>query len=172
MSKHQHCHCCPTEDLPKNQVTTGLGWSVFSCSGCPRFRAILLYQCARPDCLLCLGWGAARSMQETWQVLDQTSLHCALRVTHMCCVPHEWSPGFPSLFFPSYTITSQRALSLPYKMPKLGHPIYASIHSLLRLSSVQFSHSVMPTLCDPVNCSMPGLPVHHQLPESTQTHVH
>ena len=29
-----------------------------------------------------------------------------------------------------------------------------------------------PTLCDPVNCSTPGLPVHHQLPESTQTHVH
>ena len=28
-----------------------------------------------------------------------------------------------------------------------------------------------PTLCDPMNCSMPGLPVHHQLPESTQTHV-
>ena len=29
-----------------------------------------------------------------------------------------------------------------------------------------------PTFCDPMNCSMPGLPVHHQLPESTQTHVH
>ena len=29
-----------------------------------------------------------------------------------------------------------------------------------------------PTLCDPMNQSMPGLPVHHQLPESTQTHVH
>ena len=29
-----------------------------------------------------------------------------------------------------------------------------------------------PTLCDPMNCSTPGLPVHHQLPESTQTHVH
>ena len=28
------------------------------------------------------------------------------------------------------------------------------------------------TLCDPMNCSVPGLPVHHQLPESTQTHVH
>ena len=28
------------------------------------------------------------------------------------------------------------------------------------------------TLCDPMNCSMPGLPVHHQLPESTQTRVH
>ena len=29
-----------------------------------------------------------------------------------------------------------------------------------------------PTLCDPMNRSMPGLPVHHQLAESTQTHVH
>ena len=29
-----------------------------------------------------------------------------------------------------------------------------------------------PTLCDPMNCSMPGLPVHHQLPEFTQTQVH
>ena len=26
--------------------------------------------------------------------------------------------------------------------------------------------------CDPMNCSMPGLPVHHQLPKFTQTHVH
>ena len=29
-----------------------------------------------------------------------------------------------------------------------------------------------PTLCDPMNCSTPGFPVHHQLPEFTQTHVH
>ena len=29
-----------------------------------------------------------------------------------------------------------------------------------------------PTLCDPMNCSMPGLPVHHQLPEFTPIHVH
>ena len=29
-----------------------------------------------------------------------------------------------------------------------------------------------PTLCDPMTCSTPGLPVHHQLPEFTQTHVH
>ena len=29
-----------------------------------------------------------------------------------------------------------------------------------------------PTLCDPMKRSMPGLPVHHQLPEFTQTHVH
>ena len=29
-----------------------------------------------------------------------------------------------------------------------------------------------PTLCEPMDCSTPGLPVHHQLPEFTQTHVH
>ena len=29
-----------------------------------------------------------------------------------------------------------------------------------------------PTLCNPMNCSMPGLPVHRQLPEFTQTHIH
>ena len=29
-----------------------------------------------------------------------------------------------------------------------------------------------PTLCNPVDCHMPGLPVHHQLPEFTQTHLH
>ena len=42
------------------------------------------------------------------------------------------------------------------------------------LHSVQFSSVTQscPTLCDPMNHSMPGLPVHHQLPELTQTHVH
>ena len=40
-------------------------------------------------------------------------------------------------------------------------------------TSVQFSSFTQscPTLCDPMNCSTPGLPVHHQLLESTQTHV-
>ena len=41
-------------------------------------------------------------------------------------------------------------------------------------SSVQFSSvpQSCPTLCNPMDCSMPGLPVHHQLPEFAQTHVH
>src|SRR5574337_385079 len=41
-------------------------------------------------------------------------------------------------------------------------------------SSVQFSSVAQscPTLCDPMNRSRPGFPVHHQLPEFTQTHVH
>ena len=39
--------------------------------------------------------------------------------------------------------------------------------------NVQFSSVIQscPTLCDPMDCSTPGLPVHHYLPEFTQTHV-
>ena len=42
------------------------------------------------------------------------------------------------------------------------------------MCSVPFSSvaQLCPTLCNPMNCSTPGLPVHHQLPESTKTHVH
>ena len=40
--------------------------------------------------------------------------------------------------------------------------------------SIQFSSATQscPALCDPMNLSTPGLPVHHQLPEFMQTHVH
>ena len=43
-----------------------------------------------------------------------------------------------------------------------------------QFSSVQFSSFAQSCLtpCDPMNRSTPGLPVHHQLPEFTQTHVH
>ena len=50
------------------------------------------------------------------------------------------------------------------------HPAYLTYMQ----SSVQFSSVTQscPTLCDPMNHSTPGLPVHHQLLEFTQTHVH
>ena len=43
-----------------------------------------------------------------------------------------------------------------------------------KFSSVQFSSFAQsyPTLCNPMDCCMTGLPVYHQLPEFTQTHVH
>ena len=44
-----------------------------------------------------------------------------------------------------------------------------STHFCFQFSSVT---QLCPTLCDPMNRSMPGLPVHHQLPEFSQTHVH
>ena len=51
----------------------------------------------------------------------------------------------------------------------------AEINTLyIKHISVQFSSVAQscPTLCDPMNRSTPGLPVHHHLPEFTQTHVH
>ena len=42
----------------------------------------------------------------------------------------------------------------------------------IQFSSVQFSRSVESNSCDPKDCSTPDLPVHHQLLEFTQTHVH
>ena len=50
-----------------------------------------------------------------------------------------------------------------------------NIHWIIkRASSVQFSSVTQSclTLCDPMNCSTPGLPVHHQLREFTQTRIH
>ena len=46
--------------------------------------------------------------------------------------------------------------------------------SVLQIRSIQFSSVTQwcLSLCDPMDCSMPGFPVHHQLPELTQTHVH
>ena len=51
--------------------------------------------------------------------------------------------------------------------------IYISIHHK-PICEIQFSSVIQSclTLCDPMDCSMPGFPVHHQLLESTQTHVH
>ena len=51
---------------------------------------------------------------------------------------------------------------------------YLIISSVFNISSLQFSSVVQscPTLYDPMNHSTPGLPVHHQLLESIQTHVH
>ena len=72
------------------------------------------------------------------------------------------------------------------KCPLLRSPLTASsklIFTVIVLSvfacffcriSVQFRSvaQLCLTLCDPMDCSTPGFPVHHQLPELTQTHVH
>ena len=61
------------------------------------------------------------------------------------------------------------------KTSVLRHPAFFTIQlSLWFFSSVQFSSitQLCPTLCNPMNCSAPGLPVHHKLLEFTQTHAH
>ena len=68
-----------------------------------------------------------------------------------------WSPC-QILCLPTHTIVSLLSLLHP--------PLHMS--NTLQFSSV--AQSCL-TLCDPMNCSTPGLPVHHQLPEFIQTHV-
>ena len=70
------------------------------------------------------------------------------------------SPGSPSL---QKTCSPWRSLIL------LDGLEPNCLSQVIQFSSVAQS---CPTLCDPMNCSMPGLPVHHQLPDFTQTHAH
>ena len=46
------------------------------------------------------------------------------------------------------------------------------LFTLILFSQIRSVPQLYPTLCDPMNHSMPGLPVHHHLPEFTETHVH
>ena len=57
---------------------------------------------------------------------------------------------------------------------KAGVTIPVSVKIDFKIKPVEFSSVTQscPTLCDPMNLSTPGLPVHHQLPEFTQTHVY
>ena len=57
---------------------------------------------------------------------------------------------------------------------ELDFKLYFITIKIVTGGSVQFSSVAQscPALCDPVNRSTPGLPVHHQLLEFTQTHVH
>ena len=67
-----------------------------------------------------------------------------------------------------------KAREFQKKKRKKNLLLYAKASEYIQFSSVQFSsvtHSCL-TLCDPMNCSMPGFPVHHQFLEFAQTHVH
>ena len=69
---------------------------------------------------------------------------------------------------------ASHADSLPSEPPEKPIEILFCCCSHRFISSDQFSSvaQLCLTLCNPMNRSMPGLPVHHQLPEFTQTHIH
>ena len=84
----------------------------------------------------------------------------------------------PGLFIGFWAVSSQTPYTYlsvilsdppPTKEFHLLIPKACSIFSSVQFSSVAQS---CPTLCNPMNRSTPGLPVHHQLPDITQTHVH
>ena len=76
----------------------------------------------------------------------------------------EFMMGFPFL-----CATTFPRNPIPHSIYKLGGRQPSSLQTA---TSVQFSSVAQSCLCDPTNCSTPRLPVHHQLPEFTQTHVH
>ena len=71
-----------------------------------------------------------------------------------------WLPGGASLDSNSYNPNRKLSKTSDLRLRKLVKMV-SSVQSLSRVQ-----------LCNPMNCSTPGFPVHHQLPEFTQTHVH
>ena len=71
------------------------------------------------------------------------------------------------------SVYGDQAVLCEKELYELGIDKFRSICRTLMVS-VQLSSVAQscPTLCDPMNSSTPGLPFYHQLPESTQTHVH
>ena len=97
--------------------------------------------------------------------------------THGCCYGDAIQPSHPlsSPSPPAFNVSQHQDL---FQGVSFSHQV-ARVLELQRqsfsiFSSVQFSSVAQscPTLCDPMNHSTPGLPVHHHLPEFTQTHVH
>ena len=81
--------------------------------------------------------------------------------------------GQASIFsFPLWSNVSVLVLIQVYTSVAIQRHHLCDLAPLDSFSSVQFSHSVVSDSLRPHERSTPGLPVHHQLPESTQTHVH
>ena len=85
--------------------------------------------------------------------------------------PHESSCNLPLVGF--FVSISLSIVSLPMNAFLMKMEFRLGLTPSDQVS-VQFSSvaQLCPTLCDPMNCSTPGFPVYHQLPEFTQTHVH
>ena len=79
-------------------------------------------------------------------------------ITQSCPEEHITIQGALKMLIPPFSFLLNQPLNHPWDTDK----------------SVQFSSVTLscPTLCNHMDCSMPGLPVHYQLPEFTQTHVH
>ena len=67
-----------------------------------------------------------------------------------------------------------RGITFPKKVSIVKAMVFPIVMCQSENWNIQFNSVAQscPTLCDPMNHITPGLPVHHQLPESTQTHVH
>ena len=125
---------------------------------------------------------ASLSNTKSWSLFKLMSIKSVMPSNHLI-LRHPLL--LPPSIFPSIRVFSSESV-LRIRWPKhwsfsfsiIPSSEYSGLISFsmdwLDLLAVQFSSvtQLCPTLCNPRNCSTPGLPVHHQLPESTQTHVH
>ena len=88
----------------------------------------------------------------------------------LCVVPNFW-PMLFTYFLNNFFLT---CLIKQVYWQQIQSLFVLLRKSLFSFTSVKFSLVTQscPTLCHPMDCSMPGLPAHHQLPKFTQTHVH
>ena len=109
------------------------------------------------------GWG-----DFNWSVF----IHIQVKMSNFSLLdPWLPSPSTP-LCYKIYNFTQLSEKEYIVKEKWAGMPVATSQcldHGYLQFSSVTQS---CPTLCNPMNLSTLGLPVHHQLPEFTQTHIH
>ena len=113
--------------------------------------------------LVVLDYNMNNRFEELEQISDKG--RCEILVNALCA-PN--CPARPT----HYKVVSknQKILAKSIQNPQPGKSIpYISVIWFSQFSSV--AQSCL-TLCHPMDCSMPGLPVHHQLLEFTQTHVH
>ena len=119
-------------------------------------------------------WAAARqaslSFTISWSLLKLLSTELVISSNHLIlCRPLLL---LPSIFLHIRVFSSELALHV-IRWPKYWSFGISSSNEYSGLISFQFSSvaHLCPTLWDPMDCSMPGFPVHHQLLELAQTHV-
>ena len=119
------------------------------------------------------GWDSVLPVHGAW--VQSLFPHAAAKSSHAtaefpCCKWRLYMPSQKRWKIPKAPAKTQS--SQKWRKERIGR-IESSIE-IYTFSSVQFSSVTQSclTLCDPMNRSMPGLPVHHQVPEFTQTHVH
>ena len=118
-----------------------------------------------------LSWSLSNGPQTT-----SSFMALIIQTKVACCLASNGSWAYFNGNF-SFSLPSAPATTFAFKFLSYETNIYPSGSPRLQRLCLKFSEfsSVAQSclsLCNPMNCSTPGLPVHHQLPEPTQTHIH